>query len=219
MKNSIKIAKLLVWVLVSFTHEFGFGVRDLVDFAALNWALRASSDQRPTLSAILVYHADQMEPADVKRLLGVFNKASHNHVYRNHVEFLELNLDTWQASEQGRLIRFLELPNFEQAPFVMLFKNGAFLDLLTGAKLTKFRNLVNFVANGFKTEISKLKHFKEAQDESILRYQEYPPYYYGASFGEPFYSSYAGRQFYGGYYYPYNYSIYFNTAFFTSMAI
>lgn len=219
MKNVIKNAKLLIWVLMSLSIKFNFGAPDLTDFSALSWALRAGSDQRPILSAVLVYNADQMESVDVKKLLGVFNKASHNHVYRDNVEFLELNLNAWQADECQKLVRLLEFSDLEQVPFVMLFKNGAFLDLLTGPKLIKFRNLVNFVSTGFKAELLKFKHIKEAQDESILRYQKYPPYYYGASFGEPFYSSYAGRQFYGGYYYPYSYSIYFNTAFFTSMAI
>jgi hypothetical protein len=216
MKHLIKNTKLLLWALSCLGTSFSFGARELVDLQGLKWAVRAGSQERPTMSAVLMYDPSAMRSVELKRLLGVFNKAQHNHAYRNQVDFLELNLDIWPAGDIGELAKLLEL---ESLPLVALFNNGEFLELLTGPNLTKFRNLVNFVNNGFKPELLAIKHAQQAKDESVIRYQDYPPYYYGASFGEPFYSSYAGRQFYGGYYYPYSYSVYFNTAFFTSMAI
>lgn len=216
MKSLIQLAQLHLLALFCVTSQLSFGVREITDFEALKWAIRAGSLERPTLSAILIYSSDNTRTTDLKRLRAVFDKAQHNHSYRDRVDFLELDADTWSAADIAQLAKILE---FESLPLVALFKNGQFLEELTGSSLAKFRNLVNFVNQGFKPVLLAMKHAQQVKDESVIRYQDYPPYYYGASFGEPFYSSYAGRQFYGGYYYPYSYSIYFNTAFFTSMAI
>lgn len=216
MKNFMGFTKLLGLIVIGVVSRSSWGARDLTDLPNLKWAIRPASQERPTMSAVLIYNSALMRSVDFKKLRGVFNKAQHHHTYRDYVDFLELDVDAWSASDLGELAKLLEL---ESLPLVALFNNGELVELLSGGDLTKFRNLVNFVAHRFKPEILAIKHAQQAKEKSVIRYQDYPPYYYGASFGEPFYSSYAGRQFYGGYYYPYSYSIYFNTAFFTSMAI
>ena len=205
--------EIFLFLLVSFNFSY---TRELENFDQLKWALRAGSIERPNMSAVLIYNSEKILNQDLERMIKIFNKVSHNQAYRDFADFLRLDLKKGVSLDYDDLNKLI---NLENIPLIALFNNFELIDVLSGFRLSKFRNIVNFVNNGFKDQIKSIKVAQQNKDEEIIRLTDYPPYYYGASFGEPFYSSYFGRQFYGGYLYPYNYSIYFNTAFFTQMSV
>ena len=176
------------------------------------WAIRAGSADRPAMVAALCYDGQKSDLTSLKKLRSIFNKASHNKRYKDYVEFLEFDFGQVLSRDLVQLS-----DHISNEPLVILFANGVKVDELYG--FNHLRSLINFINHNFGNQIADLRHIEQDRAEKMIRYSEYPPYYFGASFGEPFYSSYAGRQYYGGYYYPYSYSLYFNTAFFTSMAI
>jgi len=204
-------------VLGFLIGSFGFiQARQIENCDQLKWGLRAGSVDRPNMSALLIYDSSKMLAQDLNKILGLFNKAAHNQAYRDFVEFLKFDLKTNAGLACNNLNQDL---NIARLPLIALFNNFELTDTLSGFRLDKFRNIVNFVTNSFKVQINAIKAVQQDKDRETIRLIDYPPYFYGASFGEPFYSSYYGRHFYGGYLYPYNYSIYFNTAFFTQMNV
>lgn len=205
-KINLKISAITLQLGLLWCLPASLLARDITSVGGLKRSLSAVNDQWPTMSAVLVYNSVESTPADMKKFKRTFSRASRDRRYREYVDFLYLDFGAMDADEKNEL---QEIVAIADAPLVVLFFNNQKIDTLIGERIGRERVVADFVNNGFEGDVLKIKRSQQAKIERIIRYEDRPRVYWGASFGAPFYA----HHHYGwpryGYHYPYDHGFYF----------
>ncbi len=194
----MKTKKWLSVILMALRLE---AVQEVSSLENLKRSLEEADQDWPTMAAVLIYEAG----VDLKKMRRTLERASRNHHYHRYVDFLEIEVSSWSQADQTGLQSLVLL---DTLPKLVLFFNGKKIAQLSGGQLEQAREVVSFVRDNFAGDILKIKRKQEAKVERIVRYDDRPRLYWGASFGAPFYANRYGWPRYG-YYYPYDYGFYF----------